>query len=404
MLTYILVPVCGELKSPGFRRLVCFSFLLSLIFFFSLALPANADVLEDAARQFTQKITGALPAYVPTFLSVENLSSLSDTQVSSVRSALQSALRNAGYSLSSEVHSQGLIHITLSESLGGYLWIAEVRRGEAATVLMMSFDSGKLEQFRPSSSLTIRREFLWEQEQPILDVTVVAAGGEAAELGVLERGQFSTYFPKAGGWTRAGVIPLPKSSPWPRDSRGLLYLGIDAQGVSLQGENCRFDARQASVGWKCQPSKTQQPLASDAESRVAGRKGPPWFSAATFQADGKPAVVISGIDGQSRLYGEGAEPVATFSGWGSEIASIQSGCDSGWELLVTGKGDWTSPDTIQAFEIREHRAAAVSAALEFPGPVTALHSAEDSKTAIAVVKNLRTHHYEAYRLAITCER
>lgn len=115
-------------------------------------------------------------------------------------------------------------------------------------------------------------------------------------------------------------------------------------------------------------------------------------------------MAIAGVDGRTRIYEEGPEPLATINGWGSDIASVSSACGSGWQLLVTGKGDWTAPDTLQAFEIREPEVLAVSTAMEFPGPVTALRSSEDSKTAIAVTKNLMTHHYEAYRLSIACER
>jgi hypothetical protein len=404
VLRYISVPVCGEYKISGHHWPAWIFSLLFLAALLFLAPAANADVLEDAARQLVQKITGVLPPYVPAFLTVQNLSSLSDAQVSNARSALQAALENAGFKLSQDSHSQGQIHVTLSESLAGYVWIAEVRRGEVPTVLIMPIDARKLEGTRAAASMTIRRELLWEQEEAILDVAFVTKGSEAAEMRVLERGQFSSYSRQSGAWMRTGVTPVPRLSAWPRESRGLLYSVPDMQGVSLQGEDCRFDAKRTTGSWVCQPTKAQQPLPPGLEYVVTGKKGPPWFSAATLQADGKPAVVISGIDGKSRLYTEGAEPLAAFGVWGSEVTSVRSGCGSGWQLLVTGKGDWTVPDTIQAFEIRGLQAASVSPAQELSGPVTALHNSEDSKTAIAVVKNLVTNHYEAYRLSVACER
>lgn len=395
----------GEYKIPGHRRPVCFYLFVCLAALLSLTPVAKADTLENAARQLAQKITGVLPPYVPAFLTVQNASSLSDVQVSDARAALQAALEKAGFKFSADSHSQGQIRVTLSESLAGYLWIAEVRRGDASAILMISMEGGKLEGPRAASSLVIRHELLWEQEDAILDVAFVAKGSDAAEMRVLERGQFSSYSLKGGAWVRTGVTPIPKLSAWPRESRGLLYSGPDMQGVSLQGEDCRFDARRVTGGWACQPTHAQQPFAPGLEAVLNGKKGPRWFSAATLQADGKPAVILSGTDGKSRLYDlDGAEPLATFGGWGSEVASVRSACGSGWQLLVTGKGDWAAPDSIQAFEIRGRQAAAVSVAQEFSGPVTALHSSEDSKSVVAVVKNLVTNHYEAYRLSIACDR
>jgi hypothetical protein len=406
VLTYISVPVRGEYKILGnYRPVVFWLFSLVIPLLLFLAPPARADALEDAARQLAQRITGALPPYVPAFLAVQNASSLSDAQTSNVRSALQAALEKAGFKFSTDSHSQGQIRVTLSESLAGYLWVAEIRRGDATTVLMISIEGGKLGGTRTAASLVIRHELLWEQEDAILDVAFVAKGNESAEMRVLERGQFSSYSSKGGAWVHTGVTPIPKLSAWPRESRGLLYSVPELQGVSLQGEDCRFDARRVTGGWVCQPTRAQQPLAPGMEAVLNGKKGPRWFSAATFQADGKPVVIISGNDAKARLYdAEGAEALATFGGWGSEIASVRSGCGSGWQLLVTGKGDWAAPDTIQAFEIHGRQATAVSVAQEFSGPMTVLHNSEDSKTAIGIVKNLVTNHYEAYRLTVSCER
>ena len=74
------------------------------------------------------------------------------------------------------------------------------------------------------------------------------------------------------------------------------------------------------------------------------------------------------------MYEDGTEPVAVFPNWGSEIASVYSGCGSGWQLLVTGKADWTKPDEIQAIDIQDRRAQPVSDPMEFPGPIVALQT------------------------------
>ena len=75
-----------------------------------------------------------------------------------------------------------------------------------------------------------------------------------------------------------------------------------------------------------------------------------------------------------------------------------------WQLLVTRPGDWTQPDAIQAFEIIERQAVAISQPVEFDGPVTALWPASDAKSANAVVHNLKTGQYEAHSLTINCSQ
>jgi hypothetical protein len=52
------------------------------------------------------------------------------------------------------------------------------------------------------------------------------------------------------------------------------------------------------------------------------------------------------------------------------------------------------------FQTEPTVAVAVSAEQDFPGPITALHAI--SETPRAVVRNLATGNYEAYRLSFSC--
>jgi hypothetical protein len=55
---------------------------------------------------------------------------------------------------------------------------------------------------------------------------------------------------------------------------------------------------------------------------------------------------------------------------------------------------------VQVFQTESTGAIAVSAELDFPGPITALHAVSDAPRA--VVRNLATGNYEAYRLSFSC--
>jgi len=107
------------------------------------------------------------------------------------------------------------------------------------------------------------------------------------------------------------------------------------------------------------------------------------------------------------LFGEVADPITTLSGWGSELTALRSKCDDGWQVLLTAKGDWAAEDSVQVAEIRGNALTTVGPPAPFAGPIIALHAGQRNQelqpvSAVAVVHNLQTGHYEVYRLAIAC--
>jgi hypothetical protein len=90
-------------------------------------------------------------------------------------------------------------------------------------------------------------------------------------------------------------------------------------------------------------------------------------------------------------------------GWGSDIASVRSGCGSGWQVLATGNGE-ASSDTVRAFEISGREPVAVSAAMDIDGSITAMWAESGEAGAVAVARNSETGGYEAFRLTLTCGR
>ena len=75
-------------------------------------------------------------------------------------------------------------------------------------------------------------------------------------------------------------------------------------------------------------------------------------------------------------------------------------CGGASQFLATGARDYTQTDSLQVFQTESGGAVAVSAELDFPGPIMALHAVSD--TPRAVVRNLTTGNYEAYRLSFSC--
>ncbi|HYL95947.1 MAG TPA: hypothetical protein VET69_09095, partial [Terriglobales bacterium] len=78
------------------------------------------------------------------------------------------------------------------------------------------------------------------------------------------------------------------------------------------------------------------------------------------------------------------------------------GCrGSGWQILASAKNG--GGDSVRAYEIMDREPAAVGAAAEFSGQLTALWSKDDG-SAVAVERNPDTRKYEAYSLAVVCRQ
>jgi len=87
--------------------------------------------------------------------------------------------------------------------------------------------------------------------------------------------------------------------------------------------------------------------------------------------------------------------------WGSDIAAVKTGCGAGSQVLATASGD-QAQDSIRAFEFPDRDPVAVSGAVEFPGPVSALWTEARGDSAIAIARNRDTGSYEAFRLSLAC--
>ncbi len=114
--------------------------------------------------------------------------------------------------------------------------------------------------------------------------------------------------------------------------------------------------------------------------------------------------ILEGVDGRARVFSNTYQAIETFSGLGSDVASVKSGCGNDWLLLADAATDSKEPDGVRAYEIGRHEALAVSPSVEFPGPITALWPAADGDSALAVCRNFETRRYEAYSLSVSCSQ
>ncbi len=409
--------------------------MVTLFFLLFLVAPcvSLAETLEDAARRLAARISSTLAPREAVVLDVRNLSSLAAVDVAAAGRVLGAELAARGVRLAAGSAGAVEVRVTLSENPEGYLWIAEVRRGEAPVIVMVTLPRGAVTPAaRMAPALAIRKELVWEQGQQILDVALFGeAGGAQQRMAVLDRGQLSLYERRNNHWGPAQAFPIVAPRPWPRDLRGKLHhrsgpAGTDQLRAVLPGMVCILELHQPPL-WTCEESEvTEWRLVAGGEV-VAGRavlaasrnfftgilRGEggsvenvaPFFSAAIVEEGDRELDqwIFAGVDGRAALLAGASKLLATFPGWGSDITGIKTTCSPGWQILATRASDWTEPDAMRAYQIREGEAVAVAAPVEFPGPVTALGPLAEGAT-LAIVRNLRTGRYEAYRISISCGR
>jgi hypothetical protein len=345
-------PMTGIDRSSLACRILLFLFVL-------LAVPmaARSATLEDSARELARKIAAALPANEGISIEVRSASSLSAAEVAKVEQAIKGELENQGFHSPVNGVATVSVGVTLSENVKGHIWIAEIQQGDTSRVVSISVSrSSENRAVSDAMPMVLRSEKFWEGSDPILDATVIPGvplllllhpdGLEFREIG--NDSATKVEIPAAEAPTR-----LPNG--WFIRVGSVVEVMLDMRVCSValfarELVKCRFSGERAA-------------------------RDPPDFQ-----------IMPTGYN--------------IPSGKGDQLNVIRSACGSGNQVLTSGTGDYTQSDIVQAFD---GGGVAVSNELNFPGPVLALNALVDAPTAAtAVVRNLKTRNYEAYRLSISC--
>jgi len=396
------VPVFNRPTRPAlsaFLRLIACFLYFSFIYICKASPPA--DPLEDPTRALARKVATALHGGVVS-LDQQNLSSLDGTSFLSLTRVFQDELKRRGIEVGQKGVSAKLV-LTVSEALTGYLGVVQIRQGEQIENVVVSLGRVTVpERESTGRGLTLNKELLFSADTPILDV--VFHGSDRGPLEVLGNNRITSYQREGDRWLPGSSIGLPRNEPAGRELIGRLGIGIDDMSAAFPGEICNFSL---SGKDSCHPNKRHIGLSELPEELLESKKTPDWISATKFEYEGDSAMIVAGKDGLLRLFEEAPDPVATFPDFGSEITSLRSGCGSGWQVLAAGSADWTAPDKVEALELHDEKLLPVSQSVPFAGPVLALRIGQKNSQlqpvdAIAIVRNLQTGRYEAYRLTVIC--
>jgi len=310
---------------------------------------------NKALNTLAEKIAATAKPARTFSLDVRNISSLNAGDVSRLRQALVEDLTGLGFSMTQKLPGEAQLQLTLSESAADYVWVAEIRRGEAREVVIVSAVRDLVEKAGARKpSLTLQRKLVWEQDERILDFRLVPNGNAAGAsiLVVLEPDKIAFYDHRAEAWQLNHEIAIPHARPVQRNVGG--RIDLQAGTAALADAVCSGEFQRPET--------------------VTCKSVPPVQDADLVMMQG--SIVES-------------------------YAAFASNCSGSPLVLSTGPGDWTVPDFIQAYEDKNPREP-IAQPIQFPGPIFALWPSEDGKSARAVSRNLQTGAYEASIVSVSC--
>jgi hypothetical protein len=352
-------PMMVAIRSPRSCRAIIF---LSVLF--AAPLAANSETLEDSARELARKTAAVLPARETVSCEIRNLSSLQPAEVARIEEAFKAELGAKGISLKSNGEPINVI-VTLSANFANLVWTAEIRSGDASrAVLLLVEHSSENRAAAGAMPMAIRAEKFWEGPERILDAAEISGSAGKSWLVLLLRDGLRIQDQQTGAVSAVDIASNQSAS---RDPWGNLNSGQDGNTVAffLSPRACTVNLDTRNLDG-CLP------------------------------ADGSAAAPLAS---RFPVMFDVSPPGPPPPGKGTVIA-MPSICGGTGEFLATGARDYTQTDSVQVFRTDSAVAVAISAELDFPGPVTALHAASGAPRA--VVKNLSTGNYEAYRLSFSC--
>jgi len=401
-------------------------------------LAAPPGPWEKPASELAEQIASILgPGQA--HLTIRNLSTLPNDEIPAIRRALAQDLKTHGV-MTAGAESANTIRVTLSESARERILVAEVDEGTQSQVAMV--DLGPI-----SAQTAATQERMELHKQIFLSAAVLANGSPdpsadplmalteaGTRIFVLRENSVMILARNGGaGATVETALALDWKRPIPRDPRGALIAAADGNGFTAfaPGTECigtftapADAAATERIGWtvNCHASDDPWPMSMDASgapqlkafynsardyftgvvSPSVGVDLPTFYTAALIpRSAGNGALLIGGIDGKVQLAENRELKVAAGTrDWGSDFAVLHSGCGAGVEVIASSSGE-AATDSLRAFELPALEAVPASAPLSMDGTVTALTTAPDGKSVLAVVRNA-ADQYEVDRVTSLC--
>jgi hypothetical protein len=361
-----------------------------------LAGEGAADAARDLARRLPSGFHGSVA------LTVRSISDLENQDAAEVRRVLENELRNRGLAIESGASDE--VRVTLSQNFGGRLLVAELKRGDDRQVILVPWNRPPAAP-RPAG-VSVEKTLLLTRPEPVLDAVRIDG-----DLLVLQPGRIARFTQINGRWEARESAAFPALA-LPRDPRGRLIVQAGAYLAYLPGAIC--SGALSPLDARCRDAEEPWPLALRAfcprgrnyfDGRVSGagapRSVPPFYAVAGADEPAGRLWIFTRLDGSAWLHDAALEPVGALGAWGSEIAGVAGRCGPASLVLAAQAGGGSEKDAIHVYQIVDRRAIEQTAAIDMPGPVTALWPAGEN-SVLAVARDISTGEYAAYTLAIHC--
>jgi hypothetical protein len=331
----------------------------------------GAQTPEDAVRELARRI--AEMREMPEKLAVEwtNVSSLPEAESIGLREVFVKEFSSRRAMVATEP-SVAMVQVAVRETPTNFLLVARIPTSAGEQVRMAGLPRmGFLPVMTRGSGLRLAKQLLWQPAETILDAGEFSgAAGGSPNIFLLKPDAVAIYRDADERLNEIQELAFTGYKYVSRDLRGELQKGRDgAIAVALPGLNCMVHGP-AAVGerWTMQCTAGSAAKGSTSAMKTTNAAG---------------AMGIADAD--------------------ARVVTITSSCDANaWRLLSEGQ-DWTQPDRLLLVNAEMKREEAV-ASLDFAGPIRRLASAEDGKSALAVVFNLTSGSYEVYRITMVCGR
>lgn len=411
------VPAYNSLNRtmPSLSRALGVSILLILLAPIVFAADWRTPESELVAK--VTAITG------PGVIAIEltNASSISSADADQIRRDLISLLAASGVRVWQADQASATVKLSLSENLQNYVWVAQIQQAanQQSVVIVSSPRPEPLGPAQSSLPLVLRTAPLATQTDPILDVSILE--GSPRRLLVLGRGGVTLYEFKDGRWIPGQIFPINSPVPLPRDLRGRIFVRKDHLfDAYLPGLFCR-SSNSSPLSVACNRSDDPWPVETE-DFRLSAffsptrnfftgaltpgignqKSAPQFYSAAAVAKPNYMLWAFSGTDSQTYLLDGINQQVVGKTRWQSDIAGVRTACRPAGQVIAT-LSEEDGNDSVQAFEFPDREPQAVSQKLELNGRVTALWSAQDGQTAIAVFHNEDTGNYESLQINLACQ-
>ena len=133
------------------------------------AQEASQASVTVASNSLVQEVLSRAGSPSSLAVSFQNVSQVPAELQEAAQNAIFAGLRNAGVRVVKPETAVAEVKIIFSEDWQGYVWIAMIQQGPSQQLVMKRFPRAEHSVASRTPVLTVRKNSVWQQDEPILD-------------------------------------------------------------------------------------------------------------------------------------------------------------------------------------------------------------------------------------------